>query len=393
MTKAATSYYMHQRKDGRWTASIMVNGKRTYLYAPSKSALLSKLREKLYQIEQAKLARISDVFAADRITLKDYATEVVQTFSYAKVRTNTYAAYMTIINIHLDNRVGRLRLSEVTATDIQELLNEKAKSSKNPDGLSEKSLLHIKRLLSLVYNQAIKNGIMFRNPAIGTTVPKAGQRITRALTEDEQQRLIEFARQSTHPSMFAVIFALFTGCRKGEILGLQWKDVDFENKVIHIYKQLGRHRKADRTALVKSEIKLTEPKTKMSVRDIYMFQGFAEEFEAYKQQKLLWKQEHGYEHSEEDFVFCSKRNKPYEPRVFYREYQALLQEANLTDITFHTLRHTFATRCIERGMDMLMVSRTLGHTNISLTLNQYSHLMPNHQRTSMDKLEAIYMKP
>lgn len=393
MPKAASSYSLHLRKDGRWTTTVSVNGDKFYLYGSSKSELLSKLRAKLYEIEEAKKARIVDVFAADRVTLKDYATEVVKTFSYAKVRPNTYAAYMSIIQNHLNGRIGRLKLSEVSAVDIQELLNEKAKSPKNPKGLAEKSLLHIKRLLSMVYNQAIKSGIMYRNPTVGVSVPKAGVKETRALTVEEQERILRAARECGHYTMFAVVLSLYTGCRKGEILGLQWKDVDFENNVIHIYKQLGRQQKVDRTSTVKSEIAISEPKTKQSVRDIYMFQSLADEFRAYEQQIIYWKEMMGYEHSKEDYVIASEHNKSIEPRVFYRHYQDVLLDAGITDINFHTLRHTFATRCIENGMDVLMVSKTLGHANISLTLNQYSHLLPEHQRASMDKLEAIYFKP
>ena len=95
-------------------------------------------------------------------------------------------------------------------------------------------------------------------------------------------------------------------------------------------------------------------------------------------------------HSEEDFVFVGEKNRPIEPRVFYDYYQEIMEQAGIEDANFHTLRHTFATRCIENGMDILMVAKTLGHSNVSTTLNKYSHLLPQHQKASMEKLEAIY---
>lgn len=103
-----------------------------------------------------------------------------------------------------------------------------------------------------------------------------------------------------------------------------------------------------------------------------------------------WKKANRIPHSEEDFVFIGAKNKGIEPRVFYKYYQEVMKEAGIEDCNFHTLRHTFATRCIENGADILMVSRTLGHSNISTTLNKYSHLLPKHQKACMEKLEAIY---
>lgn len=227
-----------------------------------------------------------------------------------------------------------------------------------------------------------------RNPVTGVKIPKAGTKETIALSIDEQKRLLQAARDYPRPIMFAVVFALYTGCRKGEVMGLQWKDVDFDEGIIHINKQLTRHYNLDEAT--KTVLDISEPKTKFSVRDIYMFPSFAKEFKEYKERMFRWKQENKFIHSEEDFVFVGVKNKPIEPRVFYKYYQEVMEQAGIEGANFHTLRHTFATRCIENGMDILMVSRTLGHSNVSTTLNKYSHLLPKHQKASMEKLEAIY---
>lgn len=116
----------------------------------------------------------------------------------------------------------------------------------------------------------------------------------------------------------------------------------------------------------------------------------SKEFEEYKQKMIEWKAERRFVHSEEDFVFVGEKNRLIEPRVFYDYYQEIMEQAGIEDANFHTLRHTFATRCIENGMDILMVAKTLGHSNVSTTLNKYSHLLPQHQKASMEKLEAIY---
>lgn len=244
--------------------------------------------------------------------------------------------------------------------------------------------------LSLIFNQALRNGYILRNPVTGVKIPKAGKKETIALSVEQQHALLKAAREYPRPIMFAVVFACYTGCRKGEVMGLQWKDVDFEEGVIHISKQLHRSSSIIESGEKKSELKVSEPKTKSFVRDIYMFSSFAKEFKAYKEKMLEWKAENKFIHSEDDYVFVGVKNKPIEPRVFYKYYQEVMEQAGIEEANFHTLRHTFATRCIENGMDILMVAKTLGHSNVSTTLNKYSHLLPKHQKASMEKLEAIY---
>ena len=121
-----------------------------------------------------------------------------------------------------------------------------------------------------------------------------------------------------------------------------------------------------------------------------MFPSFKREFEEYKATMIEWKDDNKFIHSEDDYVFVGMKNQPIEPRVFYKYYQEVMEQAGIEDANFHTLRHTFATRCIENGMDILMVAKTLGHSNVSTTLNRYSHLLQKHQKASMEKLEAIY---
>ena len=190
--------------------------------------------------------------------------------------------------------------------------------------------------------------------------------------------------------MFAVVFTLYTGCRKGEVLGLQWKNVFFEENRIHIAQQLNRHYDMDNDGTKQSILEVTSPKTKQSVRDIYVCDSFMKEFAKYKERMIEWKRQNRFAHSEEDFVFVGVKNNPIEPRVFYKYYEEVLERAGIEEADFHTLRHTFTTRCIESGMDILMVAKTLGHANVAMTLNQYSHLLPKHMKASMEKMEANY---
>lgn len=389
MAKSASSYSISKRADGRFVAKFMVDGKTTAVYGKTKTEVTAKLKAKLAAVEQAKAAQLTNFMEADKMTVENWAFICLETYSKVSVRETTYTNYKSLADHHLFP-LGKYKLSEVTNAMVQDHLQREARKPGKEDGLGEKSLTNLKAFLNLIFNQAVRNGYIMRNPVTGVKIPKAGKKETIALTVEQQHALLKAAREYPKPIMFAVVFASYTGCRKGEVMGLQWKDVDFEEGVIHISKQFNRRPSIDDPSGKKSEMKVTAPKTKSSVRDIYMFPSFKKEFEEYKQKMIEWKAERRFVHSEEDFVFVGEKNRPIEPRVFYDYYQEIMEQAGIEDANFHTLRHTFATRCIENGMDILMVAKTLGHSNVSTTLNKYSHLLPQHQKASMEKLEAIY---
>ena len=389
MAKSASNYKIIKRADGRWFARVMVNGETICIYGKTQTEVRSELKQKLWELEQAKAAQLSNYVQGDKLTVRQWALQCLETYSKVSVRGTTYQGYLTILNQQLPGIEDR-KLNEVTNVMVQEHLQKLARNPVTGEGLGEKTLVNIKNFLSLIFNYAVQNGMVIRNPVTGVKVPKAGTKQTRALSLEEQNRLLTVARNYDKPMMFAVVFALYTGCRKGEVMGLQWKDVDFEENIIHIGHQLTRHYDLAEASETRTILEVTDTKTKFSVRDIYMFPSFAKEFKAYKEQMIQWKKTNRIPHSEEDFVFVSSKNTAVEPRVFYKYYQDVMKQADVEDCNFHTLRHTFATRCIENGADILMVSRTLGHSNISTTLNKYSHLLPKHQKACMEKLEAIY---
>lgn len=389
MAKTASNYKIQKRAGGTYYVRLQLNGSYVYINGKTKSEVQSKLKAKLAELDIAKSSQLNNFVQSDKMTVEDWARICLETYSKVSVRESTYVNYLSILEHHL-SPLGSMKLSDVTNAMVQEHLQREARKPGKEDGLGEKSLTNLKAFLSLIFNQAVRNGYILRNPVTGVKIPKAGKKETIALSVEQQHALLKAAREYPKPIMFAVVFALYTGCRKGEVMGLQWKDVDFDEGVIHISKQLFRRSSLIETGERKSSLKVSEPKTKSSVRDIYMFPSFAKEFKEYKERMIKWKAENKFTHSEEDYVFVGVKNRPIEPRVFYKYYQEIMEQAGIEDANFHTLRHTFATRCIENGMDILMVAKTLGHSNVSTTLNKYSHLLPKHQKASMEKLEAIY---
>lgn len=220
MAKTASSYKIQKRDDGRWSVRLQVNGKYVYIYGQTKSEAQSKLKAKLAEIEQAKASQLNNFLNSEKMTVEQWARICLETYSKVSVRENTYASYMSIIEHHL-KPLGDYKLSDVTNAMVQEHLQREARRPGNENGLGEKSLTNVKAFLSLIFNQAVRNGYILRNPVTGVKIPKAGKKDTIALSVDQQHALLKAAREYPKSIMFAVVFACYTGCRKGEVMGLQ----------------------------------------------------------------------------------------------------------------------------------------------------------------------------
>ena len=385
MPKNASNYNITKRTDGRWYTQLTHDGKKFYFYGKTQSEVRSKLKAKLFDIEQAKAAQLYNFSQAETITVKQWAEMCLKTYAKVSVRGSTYYCYLTIVNNYLKG-IENCKLTEVSNLLIQEHLRNLGELL----DLGEKSLLNVKNFLHWMFNQALINNMLMRNPVTGVKVPKTGKKDSRSLTTGEEQRLLTAAREYDKPIMFAVVFALYTGCRRGEILGLQWKDVDFKNLSIRIDKQLCRTFDMTETSDTRTMIALSAPKTPNAVRTIYMIPSFAKEFEEYKAKMIEWKKERHFPHSEEDFVFVGMKGKPIEPRVFYKYYREVMKNAGVEDANFHTLRHTFTTRSIENGADPSVLSKILGHAKPITTLGIYTHPLVEHERACMNRMEESY---
>lgn len=243
-------------------------------------------------------------------------------------------------------------------------------------------------------NQARANGMILSNPLEGVKLPKQTKPDVRALSLEEQTTLIKTAKawRFKWPAAFSVILALFTGLRRGEVLGLRWQDIDLNptNPIIHVKNSLSRHMDVHGEGEGKTILQLCDTKTSNSKRDIPIFDDLYKNLISYRESQISLKASKGIAHQESDFVFQSTLFKMYEPRRFYLKYTELLNAAGIVNADFHTLRHTFATRALESGMDVYVLSRLLGHAQASTTLNRYCHALPNHKKSSMEKLSNLF---
>lgn len=244
----------------------------------------------------------------------------------------------------------------------------------------------MRNMLNYAFKKAQEHVLLLHDILSGVITPTVPKREIRVLTPMEQDKLITTIRDNleTWQSGFAIIFALFTGVREGELLGLRWMDIDLNSHspTVHIRHSLNRDNDIYNESNNSTILRLSEPKTSNSVRDIPIIKELYNDLLEYKNIQTIRKT---------DFVFPNKNFTAYEPRGFYTKCKKFLDKCKLYDVNVHTFRHTFATRSLERGVDVKTLSKILGHARPSITLDRYGSSLPNHQRECMNKLSSIYL--
>lgn len=384
-----------KRKDGRYMGRYTVEGKRYAVYGDTYAETRVKLTEVLANIDKG-------VFIiSSNSTLSRWLREWLVDYALPTVKQSTYVSYEAYARLHVEPALGRIKLCDLTVERFQKFFNKKHKATGNEKSLSEKSLRNLYNMLHNCLEQAVINGHLMRNPINGVKLPTVPKREKRILSQAEQIALQAAASQSRTLTAFAIIFTLSTGVRLGELLGLQWGDVDYVNHSVTIRRTVGRLHKIDENGykvakapgIVTTEIVTKTPKSVTSMRTIPLFDQVWNDLMIYKGKQEGLFLSMGLKVTSETFIFSSPATGGvYEPRTFEDVFKRTLDEAGLRDINFHALRHTFATRALEAGMDIKVLSSLLGHAQASTTLNFYAHALPDHKKDSMEKMVQYYGK-
>lgn len=316
--------------------------------------------------------------------LEDYARPTV--------KLSTYGSYELYIRAHIKPQIGGLYLNTLTTDDLQRFFNERGKSGnlKVDGGLAPKALTNMRDMLHLALDQAVKNRLMQGNVVEGVRLPKNQRQEMRVLDREEQERLIMAARLAPEPAAFGIIFDLFTGLRLGELCGLRWENVSMEHQVFQVCETRNRLPNYDSSIEAATSVRtVATTKTENSRRTVYLLDDLFHDLESYKAiQDSIARQYPGY--NPDGYVFCQENGQPYEPRTYQDLFKRCVRQAGIPDANFHALRHTFATRSLEQGMDVVTLSRLLGHANPSITLDKYGHALDDHKKASIGKLGELY---
>lgn len=345
---------------------------------------------------------------AGKLTLKDWIKTWLQDFVKPAVRTKSHEKYQSCINNYIVPKLGNAPLQKLNTTDIQNLLNELVTSGgQTGQGLAPITVRNTRRYLSMALDKAVALGIIQTNPVKLTNPPKmrTSREIT-PLTAEQANRLLLTAKTDAEEKIqnklktekmvitaaafydlyMAIAIALGTGMRLGEVMGLKWTDIKHEQKII----ALSRSRVATAHGTI-----IEEPKNGRG-RRILLDDNLFAEIILHKERQNSDKQQMGDKYLDEDWVIGGQYGKNYESTYFQnRKYKPILEKAGIPkSVTFHDLRHTHATMLLLQSVHPKIVQERLGHSTINLTLDAYSHIIPDNQRAAVKAISILqYNKP
>ena len=241
-------------------------------------------------------------------------------------------------------------------------------------------------------NQAVLEHYIDFNPCDAVNLPRNEKPQVEILTREEQQKLIYTSYKYRYGVFIRLTLA--TGIRLGELLGLRWEDVDFGKRMLSIRRTLNRLPKVDYNGVGNStEIVIQEPKTKNSIRSIPLIPNIASELQQWKMIQQNDAMTAGAAYQDSGFLVTNPLGGYLEPRTFKDFYDEILKSSGLGHYTFHALRHTFATRAMEQGMDAKTTSILLGHYSVSFTLDTYTHVLDSQKQEEMKVMEEFFTLP
>lgn len=323
-----------------------------------------------------------------KYTVEEWLNLWYESYVIDNVRIATRVSYEGIIKNHLIPNIGRIKLVNLKKVDIEnmyrKLINEKA--------LKIKTVKNIHFVLHKALQEAFEREYVTRNVASISKVPtmkslNQKRKEIEIYSVDEQKKLIEVAKQDKVYG-YVVIMALYSGMRKGEILGLQWDDIDFKNKLINVDKQVSRLKDYSENATSKTKLGIEYyTKTNNSTRKIPLSDSLVFILKQLKNFQEENKKVFGNLYYDYNMVFCKEDGYYLDPDTVLEKYHKLADKANVKRCTFHALRHTFATRALESGMDIKVASNILGHSNVYFSLDTYTHALLENKNSAMKKLD------
>lgn len=364
---------IYKRKDGRWEARYFKgytsNGAKYYGYCYGKTYLEAK--NKVNEARAAFLNKQPLPEKGRKKRLSSYCDEWL-CLKRSRVKESTFEKYECILQKHIKPRIGGNYVEMLTEIQIEQFSYELLHDA----NLSPKTVKDILAVLRSVLDYAIRQSNMAR--PIEIAYPKNNYKEMRVLSAEEQYQFIEYLTDDMDECKFGVLLALLTGLRLGEICALRWSDISILNRTICVRHTMQRLKNTNCIADGKTRIVITAPKSNTSFRVIPLNDDTAN----------LCRRWHLQNNAA--YILTGNENHFIEPRTLQYRMEKYTKECGLEGVHFHTLRHSFATRCIEAGFDIKSLSEILGHASPTITLDRYVHSSLKLKRENMEKLNGRY---
>ena len=351
----------------RYTVQTPTGPKRKTLYGKTRREVDEKLTK-------AKANRDDGlVFDADNLTLGNYLDRWINDSVRDTVRQRTWERYEQIVRVHIKPALGKVKLKNITPTHARALYREKLDT-----GLAPRTVNYIHTTLSKALKDAVADGLITRNPASSVKAPRPQKIEIRPLSSEQAKVFLEAVRGDRFEAAFVV--ALHCGVREGEILGLKWSDVDLGAGTLQVRRTLSEARAGHRFELPKND----------KGRSVRLTAQAVEALRNHLTRQIEEIESLGDRYRDQGLVFPSQVGTPMNAKhLTARSFKPLLKRAKLPNIRFHDLRHTFATLMLQNGEHPKVVQEMLGHATIAITMDTYSHVLPNMQRDAVDRLGVL----
>ena len=362
---------IYKRKDGRYEGRYVIGknekGQTKFGYVYGRK--YADVHNRLVMKKAEHIPFQSKPQTLPLVTLREWMKRWLAIEVAHSVKISTYQIYFSQFQKHIDPALGSCYLHLITPEMIRIFIAELYEKRLSPN-----TVKGIFRLLYSALRSSVKNDLLLRNPCDQIHRPAVKRVRQRVLTAKEQQMVQTKAQQSRH---LAVLLALNTGMRLGEICALKWSDIDWEKRTINVSRSVQRIRLPETdVSQTQTKLLISEPKSSCSLRSIPMNAVL---------EKMLQLRKNSNQTN--DFILTSSDHL-IDPRTVQRQFKQLAEEIGLENVHFHTLRHSFATRLIELGADVKTVSVLLGHSSVQTTLDYYVHSLLDQQRQAVDKLAA-----
>lgn len=371
-----------QRKDGKWQGRVNlgtdINGKRKqkYFYGSTEKEVKKKLKDYFVSGEKYNANNIA------KMTLEEFLVDWLENILVNTLKPKSYAIKEYIIKQQIAPRIGLLQVNSITALDIQQMINNMVK-----ENLSYSTIKKSYDALNQRFKLAIKQEQVNKNPTLGVELPK--QKIKKnseiqCFSEEqckelikESRRIYDFNNQNVYRLGELVPFLIYTGLRIGEAIALEWKDIDDKNNTITINKNVVEVKSQETGKYILE--KQDSTKTDSSTRIIPISNGTRE---CIKNLKKI--------NGDKKFVFASQTGKYISPSNFSRMFRGIQKSLKYEIVLgVHSLRHTFATLMLNKGIDVKIVSELLGHSNVSVTYNIYIHTIQSQKIKAINMVDIL----
>jgi integrase len=356
-----------RKSDGLWCAAISMGKRQKRVYGKSAAEVRGKLAAVRAELAKGHLA------GGPSPTLAQFLMMWLETSVKPRVRPLTYAGYKVNVEKHLIPTLGNIRLEQLTPLHVQQMINNRSAA-----GLSPKSVAYVHQVLRTALGLAVRWDMVSRNVARLVDKPRIHRKPINPLTPDEARRFLAAIRGHRLEALFSVALAL--GLRQGEALGLRWEDIDFGAGTLRVRNQLQR---------IDGKLTLVPPKTEKSRRTLVMPSLIVERLHEHEKRQVAERVWAGSKWEASDLVFANWTGGPTQARRVIEQFHDALRAAGLRRIRFHDLRHSCATLLLVQGVSPRVVMDVLGHSEIALTMNAYSHVVPELQIEAANRMQAI----